>query len=55
MEDRVYLLVRVTLQTSHKTAHEAIAELQQKATCTITDTKNVKIKTVKFMDYKLKK
>jgi len=54
MYDTIFLLVKATIQTSHKTAHEAISEIQQKATCTITDTKKVKIKELKFMDYKLK-
>lgn len=54
MYDTIYLLVKATIQTSHKTAHEAITEIQQKATCTITDTKKVKIRELKFMDYKLK-
>jgi len=54
MYDTIYLLVKATIQTKHKTAHEAITEIQQKATCTITDTQKVKIKELKFMDYKLK-
>ena len=54
MYDTIFLLVKATIQTSHKTAHEAITEIQQKATCTITDTKNVKVHELKFMDYKLK-
>lgn len=54
MYDTVYLLVKAIIQTSHKTAQDAISEIQEKATCTITDTKKVKIKELKFMDYKLK-
>ena len=54
MYDTVYLLVKATIQTSHKNVHEAISEIQQKAICTITDTKKVKIHELKFMDYKLK-
>ena len=54
MYDTVFLLVKATIQTTHKTAHEAIAEIQENATCTISDTKKVKIKELKFMDYKLK-
>ncbi|MHB8206408.1 hypothetical protein [Mucilaginibacter sp.] len=54
MYDTVFLLVKATIQTKHKTAHEAITEIQQQATCTITNTKKVKIKKLKFMDYKLK-
>ncbi|MBS1519864.1 MAG: hypothetical protein JST50_02615 [Bacteroidetes bacterium] len=54
MYNTVYLLVEAIIQTSHKTAQEAISEIQETATCTITDTKKVKIKELKFMDYKLK-
>lgn len=54
MYDTIFLLIKATIQTKHKNVHEAISELQEKATCTITDTKKVKIKELKFMDYKLK-
>ena len=54
MYDTVFLLVKATIQTTHKNVHEAIAEIQAKATCTVSDTKKVKIKELKFMDYKLK-
>jgi hypothetical protein len=54
MYDTIYLLVKATIQTSHKNVHEAISEIQQKATCTITNTKKVKIHELKLMDYKLK-
>jgi hypothetical protein len=54
MYDTIFLLVKATIQTTHKTAATAIAEIQQQATVTITDTKKVKIKELKFMDYKLK-
>jgi hypothetical protein len=54
MYDTVFLLVKATIQTTHKNVHEAITEIQQKATCTITNTKKVKIRELKFMDYKLK-
>lgn len=54
MEDTIYLLVRAKIQTSHKQVHDAITEIQEHATCTISDTKKVKIKKLEFMDYKLK-
>jgi len=54
MYDTIFLLVKATIQTKHKTAHEAITEIQQKATVNISDTQKVKIKDLKFMDYKLK-
>jgi len=54
MYNTIFLLVKATIQTTHNTAQEAIAELQQQATCTVSDTKKVKIRELKFMDYKLK-
>ncbi|MEO7214961.1 hypothetical protein [Mucilaginibacter sp.] len=54
MYDTVFLLVKATIQTTHKNVHEAITEIQQTATCNISDTKKVKIHELKFMDYKLK-
>jgi hypothetical protein len=54
MYDTIFLLVKATIQTTHKNVHEAISELQEKATCTITNTKKVNVHEIKFMDYKLK-
>ncbi|RKR83355.1 hypothetical protein BDD43_3561 [Mucilaginibacter gracilis] len=55
MYDTIFLLVKATIQTTHKNVHEAIAEIQETATCTITNTKKVKIHELTLMDYKLKK
>jgi len=54
MYDTIFLLVRATIQTTHKNVHEAIAEIQQKAVVTVSDTKKVKVHDIKLMDYKLK-
>jgi len=54
MYDTIFLLVKATIQTKHKNVHEAITEIQQKATCTISNTKKVTIHELQFMDYKLK-
>ena len=54
MYDIIYLLVKATIQTSHSTVHEAINEIQQKATVTVSDTKKVKIRDLELMNYKLK-
>lgn len=54
MYDTIYLLIKATIQTNHQNVHEAISELQQKATCTVTSTKKVKVHEIKIMDYKLK-
>jgi len=54
MYDTIFLLVKATIQTKYRNVHEAIGEIQQKATCTISDTPKVKIHELKLMDYKLK-
>ncbi len=54
MYDTIFLLVKATIQTRHKNVHEAITELQEKATCTITNTQKVKVHEIKLMNYKLK-
>jgi hypothetical protein len=54
MYHTIYLLVKATIQTPHKTAQEAIADIQKHSACTVSDTKKVKIKELKLMDYKLK-
>ena len=55
MYDTIFLLVKATIQTTHKNVQDAISEIQQTATCTISNTKKVKIHELKLMDYKLKK
>ncbi|WP_342647349.1 hypothetical protein [Mucilaginibacter sp. CSA2-8R] len=42
MEDKIFLLVKVTMKTTHQVIHDAIAELQ-KSDVEITSTKNVKV------------
>ncbi|MCR8560465.1 hypothetical protein KXD93_22615 [Mucilaginibacter sp. BJC16-A38] len=54
MYDTVYFLVKATIKTTHKTVHEAINEVQEKSTCTISDTGRVKICKLELMKYKLK-
>jgi hypothetical protein len=54
MEDTVFLLVKITIATTHRNVHEAITELQQQSTCTIRNTRKVRVKKTEFMDYKLK-
>ena len=43
MEDRIYLLVRCTVNTNHKHIHDAIQEFQDGTTLRVTSTKNVKV------------
>ncbi len=53
MYDTIYLLVKATIQTSHKNVHEAITEIQGHSKCTISNTRKVKICATEFMNYKL--
>lgn len=54
MYKTIFLLVKATIQTSYTTGAEAIADIQKHSTCTVGNTKKVKIRELKFMDYKLK-
>lgn len=42
MEDRIFLLVKVTIETTHPIIHDAIAELQN-SDVKITSTANIKV------------
>ncbi len=54
MDDTIFLLVKVTIATTHRNVHEAITELQKQSTCTIKNTRKVRVKRTEFMDYNLK-
>jgi len=54
MKDTIFLLVRLVITHDHVRVHDAIAELQKDAVCTIAETENVRIEETKIMDYKLK-
>jgi hypothetical protein len=54
MEDIIFLLVKVTIVTTHRNVHEAITELQEQSTCIIENTKNVRVKNVELLNYNLK-
>ena len=43
MQDRIFLLVKCTIETNHKQIHEAIKELQNGTELQLTSTKNVKV------------
>ncbi|UEG54875.1 hypothetical protein LLH06_07845 [Mucilaginibacter daejeonensis] len=42
MEDKIFLLVKVTIKTTHPVIHDAIAELQN-SDVKITSTENVQV------------
>jgi hypothetical protein len=52
MEDRIFLLVKVTVRTSYKDVHDAIKELQSKTELQLTSTKNVKVLKHEIMQLK---
>jgi hypothetical protein len=43
MEDRIFLLVKCTIKTTHKHIHEAIQEFQEDTLLQLTDTENVQL------------
>jgi len=54
MEDTIFLLVKVTIKTTHKNIHDAIQELQTKTAYHIGSTKNVKVLKTEIMKLKTK-
>ncbi len=55
MEDKIYLLVKVTVRTTYKDVHDAIKELQSKTELQVSSTKNVKVLKHEIMQLKTKK
>jgi hypothetical protein len=49
MEDKIFLLVKVSVRTTHRDIHEAIKELQAKTELQINSTKNVKVLKYEIM------
>lgn len=43
MNDKIYLLVRCTVKTTHRNIHDAIKEFQEQTTLTVTDTSKVQV------------
>jgi hypothetical protein len=54
MEDKIFLLIKVTVKTSFRDIHNAITELQRETDLTITSTKNVKVLKAEIMQLKTK-
>ena len=55
MEDKLFLLVKVTVRTTYKDIHDAIKELQAKTDLTVGSTKNVKVLKHEIMQLKTRK
>ena len=54
MEDRIFLLLKVTVRTNYKDVHDAIKELQSKTELQISSTKNVMVLKYEIMQLKTK-
>ncbi|MDP9076108.1 MAG: hypothetical protein M3O71_01690 [Bacteroidota bacterium] len=52
MEDKIFLLVKVTIKTMHSNIHDAIQELQSKTDLQVSSTKNVKVLNTEIMQLK---
>ncbi len=52
MEDKIFLLVKVTVRTTYKDVHDAIKELQSKTELQVGSTKNVKVLKHEIMQLK---
>ncbi|WP_460693018.1 hypothetical protein [Mucilaginibacter puniceus] len=54
MEDTIFLLLKITIKTTHKNIHDAIQELQSKTELNVSSTKNVKVLKTEIMQLKTK-
>ena len=54
MEDTIFLLLKITIKTTHKNIHDAIRELQSKTELNVSSTKNVKVLKTEIMQLKTK-
>ena len=54
MEDKIFLLVRVTIKTNHMSIHDAIQELQSKTKISVSSTPNVKVLQTKIIELNTK-
>jgi hypothetical protein len=52
MEDKIFLLVKVTIRTTHKTTRDAMLELQSKTALQVGSTKNVSVLKTEIMQLK---
>lgn len=52
MEDKIFLLVKVTIKTSYSDIHDALKELQSKTDLQLSSTKNVRVLKTEIMQLK---
>ncbi len=55
MEDKIFLLVKVTIRTTHNNIHDAIQELQTATVLHISSTPNVEVLQTKIIELNTKK
>ena len=49
MKDRIYLLVRCTVDTNYPNIHDAIAEFQEQTQIQVNSTTNVQVQTAEII------
>lgn len=49
MKDRIYLLVRCTVETDHRYIHDAIAEFQEQTQIQVQNTPHVRVLEVEII------
>lgn len=54
MEDTIFLLVKVTIITTHNSIHDAIQELQTKTVLQVSSTPNVEVLQAKIIELNTK-
>lgn len=54
MEDKIFLLVKVTIKTKHTSIHDAIQELQSKTELSVSSTPNVEVLQTKIIELNTK-
>ena len=54
MEDRIFLLVKVTIKTTHSNVHDAIQELQTETVLQVSSTPNVEVLQTKIIELNTK-
>lgn len=54
MEDKIFLLVKVTIKTTHNSIHDAIQELQTKTVLQVSSTPKVEVIQTKIIELNTK-
>jgi len=55
MKESIFLLIKVSIRTTHKSIHDAIAELQTKTKLSVSSTPNVEVLETKIIPLNTKK